>query len=242
MGLGVAPSTMTTTAIIAGIGPGFGESFAWRLASAGYGVGLFARTESYVEDFAAELREAGHDAVGVPTDVTDPTAVESGVAAVRDELGPIELLSYQASGPVGGAGEDPLDADRFRNAWEMYALGIVHCANEAIPDMRELGSGTILCFGATPDTGDYAYAGGKAAARALARRLAATYGPDGIHVAHVVIAGGILNPDVREGADEIDEDAYMAPAAVTDACMALIEQDRSAWTFELDLRPHVQEL
>lgn len=231
-----------TTALIAGIGPGFGESFARRLAAAGYGVGLFARTESYVEEFAAELRAAGHDAIGVPTDVTDPAAVASGVATVRAELGPVEILSYQASGPVGGAGAEPLDPVRFRNAWEMYALGIVHCANETIPDMRELGSGTILCFGATPDTGDYAYAGGKAAGRAVARRLADTYGPDGIHVAHVVIAGGILNPDVREGEDEIDEEAYMAPEAVTDTCMALIEQDESAWTFELDLRPHVQGL
>ena len=231
---------MPDTAVIAGLGPGFCERFAERLARDGYGVGLFGRSESYLEEFAAGLREDGHDAAAVPTDVTDPEAVSEGFERVRDELGSVDVLAHTASTVTSPSG-DELDPDRFEKMWRLYAYGGLLCFREALPDMRDDG-GTVLFFGAAPDAGDFAFKSGKDATRGLARSLADTYGPVGIHVAHVVIAGSILNPDVYESVGDVNEEAYMDPEAVAETCMHLVEQDESARTFELDLRPHVQGL
>jgi len=186
---------MPDTAIVAGLGPGFCERFAERLAAEGYSLGLFGRSEEYLESYAADLNEGGYDALAVPTDVTDPDQVAAGFARVR----------------------------------------------EALEDVRDSG-GTVLFFGAAPETGDLAYRSGKDAVRGLARSLADTYGPEGVHVAHVVIAGGLRNPDVYEGPGDVDEEAYIDPEAAAETCLHLVRQDESARTFELDLRPHVEGL
>jgi NAD(P)-dependent dehydrogenase (short-subunit alcohol dehydrogenase family) len=230
---------MTGAAVVAGVGPGFCERLAERLGSEGYAVGLFGRSPDYLEGVAADLREAGYEALAVPTDVTDEAAVAEGFEAVRRELGPVEVLAHTASTATAAAEE--LDPDRFEELWRLYAYGGLLCAREALPDMREReAGGTLLFFGAPFESGDFAYASGKSAARSLACSLANEYGPEGVHVAHVVVAGGILNPDIYEGDDDVNEEAYMDPEAVAETCWHLIEQDESAWTFELDLRPHVQ--
>jgi NAD(P)-dependent dehydrogenase (short-subunit alcohol dehydrogenase family) len=230
---------MTRAAVIAGVGPGFCERLAERLGSEGYAVGLFGRSPDYLEGVAADLREAGYEALAVPTDVTDEADVADGFEAVRERLGPVEVLAHTASTATAAAEE--LDPDRFEQMWRLYAYGGLLCAREALADMREReAGGTMLFFGATPESGDFAFKSGKDATRGLARSLANEYGPDGVHVAHVIVAGGILNPDVYEGDDDVDEAAYMDPEAVAETCWHLVQQDRSAQTFELDLRPHVQ--
>jgi NAD(P)-dependent dehydrogenase (short-subunit alcohol dehydrogenase family) len=231
---------MSQTAIIAGLGPGFCERFAEQLASDGYAVGLFGRSAEYLEEFAADLREDGHDALAVPTDVTDPERVAAGFERVREELGSVDVLAHTASTVTSPSGEE-LDPGRFEKMWRLYAYGGLLCAREALGDMRTEG-GTILFFGAASESGDFAFKSGKDATRGLARSLADEYGPEGVHVAHVVIAGSILNPDVYEGPGDVNEEEHMDPEAVAETCRHLIDQDESAWTFELDLRPHVQGL
>lgn len=227
---------MPGSAVIAGLGPGFCERFAWQLADAGYGIGLFARSQSYVETVEADLLAAGHDAHAVPVDLTDPDALGDAIASVREALGPIDVLAHTASTATGS--DEALDPDRFEAMWRLYAESALHCARAVLPDMRDAG-GTILFFGAAPEMGDFAYASAKDAARGLARSLASTYGPEGVHVAHVVIAGPILNPDVYDRLDpeDVDEADFMDPDAVAETCLSVIEQDERAWTFELDLRP-----
>jgi NAD(P)-dependent dehydrogenase (short-subunit alcohol dehydrogenase family) len=224
---------MSGTAVIAGVGPGFCEEFAWRLAREGHPVGLFGRSADYLAEFEEELREAGHEALAVPTDVTDPGAVAAGFDRVRDALGRVEVLAHTAS-TVTTPGGTALDPDRFEEMWRLYAYGGLLCAREAIEDAAESG-GTILFFGAAPESGDVAFKSGKDATRGLARALADEYGSRGVHVAHVVIDGGLLNPDVYEGSGEVEEDRYIDPAAAAETCYHLVEQPDRGRTFELDL-------
>ncbi|MFB6113226.1 MAG: SDR family NAD(P)-dependent oxidoreductase [Halodesulfurarchaeum sp.] len=224
---------MSGTAVIAGVGPGFGEEFAWRLAREGHPVALFARSNDYLNDVESELREEGFDALAVPTDVTDPEAVTEGFDRIRDAFGPVEVLSHMASTVTGGSKEE-LDPERLERMWRLYAYGGLLCFREALPDMRERG-GTTLFFGASPEAGDFAFKSGKDATRGLARSLADEYGPDGIHVAHVTIDGQLLNPDVYESEGDVNEAEYIDPAAAAETCYHLVDQPDRARTFELDL-------
>jgi NADP-dependent 3-hydroxy acid dehydrogenase YdfG len=226
---------MPGTALVAGLGPGFCEEFAWTLAEEGYDLGLFARSEEYLAEFEAELRDAGHDALAVPTDITDPEAVAESVGEVRAALGPVEVLAHTASTVTSGP-DDPLDPDRFEQLWRLYAKGGLLCFREAVDDLQETG-GTALFFGAAPVGGDVAFKSGKDATRGLARALAEEYGPEGVHVAHVVIDGIILNPDVRERFDDVEEnrEQYIDPEAAAETCYHLVQQPDRGRTFELDL-------
>lgn len=225
---------MTKTAVIAGVGPGFCEALARQLAEAGYAIGLFARSEAYLSELADTLRDEGSDALAVPTDVTDPDAVEAGFDRVRDVFGPVGALAYTAS-TTTESDAAPLDPTRFERLWRVYAYGGLLCFRAALPDLRER-NGTALFFGSAPSAGDVAYHGGKDAMRGMADRLAERYAPDGVHVAHVVIADPLLNPDVFEEQESIDETAYLDPDAAAATCTHLINQSPGARTFELDLR------
>lgn len=224
---------MPETAVIAGFGPGFCEEFAWKLAREGHPVALFARSADYLTDVEAELREAGFEALAVPVDVTDQEAVAEGFDRVRREFGQIEVLAHMASTVTSGS-EAELDPDRFEKMWRLYAYGGLLCFREVLSDMRDSG-GTVLFFGGSPNAGDFAFKSGKDATRGLARSLADEYGSDGIHVAHVIIDGSLLNPDVYETEETVDEAAYIDPAAAAETCYHLVEQPARARTFELDL-------
>jgi NAD(P)-dependent dehydrogenase (short-subunit alcohol dehydrogenase family) len=224
---------MPDTAVVAGVGPGFCESFARKLGRAGHPVALFGRSDDYLAEFAAELRADGHEALAVPTDVTDPGAVDEAFAEVREELGPVEVLAHTASTVTTPSGS-VLDPDRFERMWRLYAYGGLLCAREALEDLEASG-GTILFFGAAPESGDVAFKSGKDATRGLARSLADEYGPAGVHVAHVVIDGALLNPDVYETEGDVDERAYIDPDAAAETCYHLVDQPDRARTFELDL-------
>jgi len=185
---------MAGTAVIAGVGPGFCEEFAWTVARAGHPVALFGRSADYLTDVEAELRDAGFEAIAVPVDVTDPEAVAEGFDRVRGEFGQVEVLAHMASTVTSGS-EEELDPNRLEKMWRLYAYGGLLCFREVLPDMRDSG-GTVLFFGASPASGDFAFKSGKDATRGLARSLADDYGSEGIHVAHVIIDGFLLNPDV----------------------------------------------
>jgi NAD(P)-dependent dehydrogenase (short-subunit alcohol dehydrogenase family) len=233
---------MTHTAVIAGVGPGLGESIARRFAAEGCRVALLARTASYVEGLADDL---GEGALAVPTDLTDPDEIRAAFGTVRAELGPVDVLVNHASGG-SWKGVRELSLDEFERAWQVGARAGLQCSQEALDDMLDDGGeggagGTVVFTGATSSVrgrdGAAAFSSAKFAVRGLAESMAREYGPEGIHVAHVVIDGGILPPD-REVADP---ESYLDPDAIADAYWHLVEQDRSAWTLELDLRPHVEE-
>ena len=230
---------MTRTAIIAGVGPGLGASLARKFVTEGCQVGLFARSEAYLEELADDL---GEDAVAVPTDITDPDAVEAGFEAVRDAFGPVDVLVNHAS---GGAwrGLQAISPEEFERAWRVSAHGALLCSKEAVDDMLAEDGGTIVFTGATSAVrgrdGAIGFSAAKFAVRGMAESMARELGPKGIHVAHVVIDGGIRPPEMDE--DDSDAAEYLDPDAIADSYWHLVTQDRSSWTLELDLRPHVEE-
>jgi NAD(P)-dependent dehydrogenase (short-subunit alcohol dehydrogenase family) len=232
---------MPRTAVIAGVGPGLGASLARRFVDEGCQVGLFARSADYVEALAADL---GDDALAVQTDVTDADAVREGFETVRDAFGPVDVLVNHASGGTW-KGLTDVSVDEFDHALDVCARGALLCSQEAVADMLAHDGGTVIFTGATSAVrgrdGAIAFSAGKFAARGMAESMARELGPAGIHVAHVVIDGQIRPPEDADRSRDLDYDEYLDPDAIADSYWHLVEQDRSSWTLELDVRPHVEE-
>ncbi|MDY7083130.1 MAG: SDR family NAD(P)-dependent oxidoreductase [Halobacteria archaeon] len=231
------------TAVIAGVGPGLGESLARKFASEECAVGLFARSDDYIRELAAELREGTPgNAIAVPTDITDEDEVRAGFDAVRNQLGRIDVLVNHASAASweGLLNESP---DEFEKAWRTTAYGAFVCSQEAARDMLDGDGGTIIFTGATSAVrgrgGAVGFSSAKFAARGMAESMARELGSKGIHVAHVVIDGQINTPRMR--ADDTNRDSFLDPDEIAEEYWHLVEQDRTAWTLELDLRPYVEE-
>ncbi|EMA42782.1 SDR family NAD(P)-dependent oxidoreductase [Halococcus saccharolyticus] len=231
---------MTRTVVIAGVGSGLGASIARKFASEGCDVGLFARSGEFIESLADELDETPGDALAVPTDITDPEAVEAGFETVREAFGPVDVLVNHASGGAWKGLQD-LSTEEFDQALAVGARGGFLCSQEAVEDMLDEDGGTVIFTGATSSVrgndGALAFSAGKFAVRGMAESMARDLGPEGIHVAHVVIDGGIRPPEREVGSPE----EYLDPDAIAESYWHLVEQERSAWTLELDLRPHVEE-
>jgi NAD(P)-dependent dehydrogenase (short-subunit alcohol dehydrogenase family) len=231
---------MPRTVVIAGVGPGLGESIARRFAAEGCRVGLFARSASSLDDLAAELDATAGAGLAVPTDLTDPDEIAAGFAAVREAFGPVDVLVNHASA-ASWDGLSEISAESFDRALAVGPKAALHCSQEAVADMRETGGGTVIFTGATTSVrgreGAVGFSAAKFANRGLAESMARELGPEGIHVAHVVLDGMIRPPD----GEVDDEDDYLDPDAIADSYWHLVEQAQSAWTLELDLRPHVEK-
>lgn len=242
---------MTHTAVVAGVGPGLGESLVRRFVAEGCSVGMFARSGETIEELEANLAadvddeaDASGEALAVPTDVTDESQVREGFERVREAFGPVDVLVNNAS---AGSWKGLLDAssEEFARPFEVNGLGAFHCSREAVSDMLANDGGTVIFTGATSAIrgrgGAIGFSAAKFAARGMAESMARELGPEGIHVAHVVVDGQIANPRTLERAADRDEETFVAPDAMAESYWHLVEQDRSAWTLELDLRPHVEE-
>lgn len=230
---------MTRTAVIAGVGPGLGESLARKFLDEGCQVGLFARSTGYLEELSAEL---GERAVAVPTDITDEDRVADAFDEIREAFGPVDILINHASGAAWKGARD-ISPGEFEQAWRVSARGALLCSQQAIEDMDD--GGTIIFTGATSAVrgrdGAIGFSAAKFAVRGMAESMARELGPDGIHVAHVVIDGQINTPTLRRQNPNRDEDSLLDPAEIADSYWHLVEQDKTAWTLELDLRPSVEE-
>jgi NAD(P)-dependent dehydrogenase (short-subunit alcohol dehydrogenase family) len=228
---------VTHTALIAGVGPGLGASLARKFHTEGCSVGLLARSDGVVDELASDL---GERALAVHADVADADAVHEAFEAVRAAFGPVDLLVFNASAaPWTGLLET--DHDAFRRTLAVGVEGALYCAQEAVGDMVGNDGGTVVFTGATTSVrgrnGSVGFSAAKFGARGLAESMARELGPEGVHVAHVVVDGGILTPEI----DPDHEHEYLDPDAIAESYWHLDEQDRSAWTLELDLRPHVEE-
>jgi NAD(P)-dependent dehydrogenase (short-subunit alcohol dehydrogenase family) len=223
---------MTRTAVVAGVGPGLGAAVARRFAREGCRVALLARTESFLTDLAAELDGEG-EGLAVPTDLTDATAVESAFETVREAFGPTDVLVYNASG-AAWKGVADIGLDEFDDALAAGPRGAFCCARAAAADMTGRG-GTMVFTGATTSIRGKENALGFSAAkfgvRGMAQSLARELGPEGVHVAHVVLDGTIRPP----GAEPGDPATSLDPAAIAATYWDLVEADRSTMPFEIHL-------
>lgn len=220
-------------ALIVGVGDGLSAALARGLAARGHALALAARNAAKLAPLATQT---GARAYGC--DAAEPEAVAALFAAVAAELGAPDVVIYNPSARVRGPVAD-LDAADVARALAVTAFGGFLVAQQAARLMVPRGSGTLLFTGASASVKGYAqsapFAMGKFALRGLAQSLARELGPKGVHVAHVVIDGAIRG--ARHPADPASPDALLDPDAIAATYLALIDQPRSAWTHELEVRP-----
>ncbi|CAN5774743.1 SDR family NAD(P)-dependent oxidoreductase [soil metagenome] len=227
-------------ALITGVGPGLGASLARRFAREGFAVALVARSSDFIQELAHEISGAGVKAISIAADVSRPAEIKSAVERVRAELGAIGVLVHNASSSSGNGllGTTP---EEFEQTWRTATLGAFVCAQETAPDMLSAGEGAMLFTGATSSVrggGWLAFSSAKFALRGLAQSLARELWPQGIHVAHVVIDGIIGEAGAIAGSNA---DPLLDPDRIAEAYWQLANQHRSAWTLELDVRPHAEQ-
>lgn len=219
---------MTHTAVIAGVGPGLGESLARKFAAEGCDVGLFARTGEYITDLAADLRATGVDAVAAPTDISDSEQVKQGFEYVHDELGPVDTLVNHASGGAWKGLRD-ISIEEFEDAMFIGPYGAFLCSKEAVTDMLNRDGGTIIFTGATSGIrgrgGAVGFSAAKFAIRGMAQSMAKELGPAGIRVAHVVIDGQIHTPRARESYPDRDDETFLDPDSMAETYWHVVERD-----------------
>jgi NAD(P)-dependent dehydrogenase (short-subunit alcohol dehydrogenase family) len=226
-------------AVVIGVGPGLGGALARRWSKEGYAVVAISRTLATAQAAVGDL----DDAHAIACDATDAEQTATAIGQIRSELGNPEALLYNAGGGVRG-GIDDISPDDFAFSWQINAMGLFHWAKALTPDMVTAGKGIIAVTGATaslrgkPLTTGFAAA--KAAQRSLSQSLARDLGPKGVHVFYAIIDGGIDNP--RTAARQPDKSAVSRLNAddIADTYWAVASQKRSAWTFEIDLRPHIE--
>ena len=230
-------------AAVLGVGPGLGSAVARRFAREGFAMALMARREESVAGVREEIEGDGGTALPVTADATDPASVETAFGRVRSELGSPEVFVYNAGAfQMGGILE--IEPERFDECFKANCAGAFYAARQVLPAMVEAGRGTILLTGATASLRGSArfsaLAVGKFGLRALAQSMAREFGPQGIHVAHVIIDGQINTPRVLEMSPDREEHTMLSTEAIAATYWQLHSQDPTAWTLELDLRPAVE--
>ena len=235
---------MARTAVIAGVGPGLGASIAQRFAPEGLDLGLLARSAGYLRELADELEaEHGVETVAVPTDLAALDEVDDAFEAVHEALGPVDVLVNHASA-ASWKGVRALDPAEMEQALRVGPLAGLRASQHAVEDMLAGDGGTVIFTGATSSVrgngGAAAFSAAKFAVRGLAESMARDLGPEGIHVAHVVIDGQIRTQGALDRASDRDPEEFLDPDAIAETYWHLVEQDRSAWSLEVDVRPHVE--
>jgi NAD(P)-dependent dehydrogenase (short-subunit alcohol dehydrogenase family) len=231
---------MSKIAVVAGVGPGLGAALVRRFAREGCRVAMLARSSKYLE----QLSDETNGALGLPTDVSVPDQVARAFAQVRKRLGPVDILVYNASASVW-RGIIDLTPEQFEQAWRSSVYGAFLCCQEVVADMIARKSGVILFTGATSSIrgrkGALDFSSAKFALRGLADSLARELWPKQIHVAHILIDGIIGKPQAHKKRSRKAREPLLDPDAIADGYWKLAEQDPSAWTFELELRPNNEQ-
>jgi NAD(P)-dependent dehydrogenase (short-subunit alcohol dehydrogenase family) len=224
------------TALIVGAGPGISASVGRALAGAGLKVGLAARNAEKLKPLAGEI-----GASTFAVDAADPAAVARLFEAADAALGPADVVVYNASARVRGRIAE-LDPEAVRKAIEISAFGGFLVTQQAAIRMVPNHHGAILLTGATASIKGFplssSFAMGKFALRGLAQSAARELGPQGVHVAHFVIDGGVrsvIRPDPQDRPD-----STLDPDGIAQTYLAVLAQPRSAWTYEIELRPWVE--
>ena len=203
-----------------------------------------ARNADKLEQLAQSIRNEGHQAMAFPGDAREEEEMAALIDRVEAEAGPLAVAVFN----IGANVNFPItetSARVYRKVWEMACFGGFLMGREVAKRMEARGAGTILFTGATASirggAGYAAFSGAKAALRMLAQSMARELGPKGVHVAHVVIDGGIDTEFIRGLRPDFDEakaaELVLSPDAIAANYVMLHKQPKSAWTHELDLRP-----
>lgn len=240
---------MTTkhSALVVGAGDATGGAIARRFAREGLIACVTRRDADSLKPLVERIRADGGQAHGFGSDARKEDAVVALVERIEREVAPIEVAVFNIGANVRFPVTETTERV-YRKVWEMGALAGFLMGREAARVMAPRGRGTILFTGATASlrgsAGFAAFAGAKHALRALAQSMARELGPQGIHVAHVVIDGAIDTKFIAENFPERyalkDRDGILNPDHIADAYWQLHQQPRDTWTHELDLRPWME--
>jgi NAD(P)-dependent dehydrogenase (short-subunit alcohol dehydrogenase family) len=222
--------------VITGVGPGTGSALARRFGAGGYRVAMLARNAERLAALEAEL--PGSKAY--VCDVADPGAVTTTMDAVEQDLGVPSVLVHNAVGGAFGGFLD-LEPSVLERNFQVNVMALLHLARRLAPAMVEAGEGAIIVTGNTSAQRGKAFfahfAPTKAAQRILAEAMARDLGPKGVHVAYMVIDAVIDVPWTRERYADKPDDFFIKPAAIANEAFHLTRQDRSAWSFNVEIRP-----
>jgi NAD(P)-dependent dehydrogenase (short-subunit alcohol dehydrogenase family) len=229
-------------AVIAGAGEGVGKALAQRFMQGGFETVIAARDREKLDRIAKDLASEGTLHV-VPADLTEPEAVKAlfDAAAGHGAIGAVvcnaAMVHFQPILEV--------EPETFEQIWRIDCLAGFLVGQEAARRMVPNKKGSIIYTGATASVRGaasfVAFAAAKAGLRSVAQSMARSLGPEGIHVAHVVIDGVIDTPanweKMPDHMNSLKDQRLMKPVSIAEACFALHQQEQSAWSFEIDLRP-----
>jgi NAD(P)-dependent dehydrogenase (short-subunit alcohol dehydrogenase family) len=234
-------------ALVVGAGDATGGAIARRFAREGFTACVTRRNADRLAPLVARIAAEGGSARAFGSDARKEDEMVALVDTIEREVGPIEVAAFN----IGGNVRFPIRETTARvyfKVWEMCAFAGFLMGREVAKVMVPRGRGTILFTGATASVrgsaGFAAFSGGKHALRALAQSMARELGPQGIHVAHVVIDGAIDTEFIRANFPERaalgERDGILSPDAIAEVYWQLHRQPRSAWTQEMDLRPWIE--
>ena len=231
-------------AVIVGAGTGTGAEVAKALARNGHPVVLARRTAQALEPLVQEIEADGGSAIAVACDASHEDQVVELFDRAESEMGLPSFVLFNAAGfAVGPIAQT--SSEQFEDMWRATSYGGFLVGREAARRMLPHGEGTIVFTGATAavkaSANFAAFAAGKHGLRAVAQSMAKELGPQGIHVAHLIIDGVIDVPRVHESMPDLaaskGADGLIDPKSIAATMLWLHEQPKNAWTFELDLRP-----
>lgn len=235
------------TAIVMGVGPeqGLGAQLCKRFAGLGLAVFVAGRTREKLDAVVSMIEANGNKARAYVADATDEAEVK-GLFDAASRAGPLSVAIYNAGNNTPGKIMD-MEAAYFENSWKIGCFGGFLFAREALKRMRPAG-GTLLFTGASASLrgrpGYGAFNSAKAALRTLAQALAKEYGPENIHVGHVIVDGAINGEKIKtrwpEYAEKLGNEGMISIDGIVDAYEFLYRQPRTAWTFEVDLRTSIE--
>lgn len=229
---------MKKHALIVGAGSGISAAFARALAADGYEIALAARNTEKLEPFAKSIK-----AKTFLCDVTQPESVDDLFAEVNESFDTLDAVLFNASGRERGPITE-LDRDRVKAALMVSAYGGFLVAQQSARRMLDQGHGALFFTGASASVKGYPqsspFAMGKFALRGLAQSLARELQPKNIHVAHFVIDGGVASEDRGRTNTDKEPDKWLEPDAIAQTYMAVLNQPRSAWSWEVEVRPWVE--
>ena len=229
-------TTTKPVALVTGVGPGTGAAVARRFAAGGYAVAMLARN-------AQRLTALEHEISGAhsyPCDVTDTVQLDRVLAAIEKELGVPKVLIHNAVGGAFGSFLE-IEPEVLNQNFQVNTMALLHLARRVAPAMVAAGEGAIIASGNTSALrGKASFAGfapTKAAQRILAESIARELGPKGVHVAYVVIDAVIDLAWTRKRWPDAPTDFFIQPSAIADEIWHVAHQDRSAWSFNVEVRP-----
>lgn len=235
------------TAIVIGVGPeqGLGAQLCRRFAGFGLHVFVAGRTRSKLDRVVAMIEADGNRATAQVADTTDEAQVKH-LFDLASTAGPLSVAIYNAGNNTPGRIID-MEASYFEKSWKTGCFGGFLFAREALKQMRGPG-GTLLFTGASASlrgrAGFGAFNSAKAALRTLAQALAKEYGPENIHVGHVIVDGAINGEKIKtrlpDYAEKLGEEGMISIDGIVDAYEFLYRQPATAWTFEVDLRTSIE--